>query len=449
MGTGKTGTAILMARQKFLKEKRLLKTLIVSPPVTLSNWRNEWKMWSKVPYQNVHVLDQATGAKKVDYFNKKILTDLDGNIVITNYEAFTVNMKLLEVLLKWKPELIIFDESHYLKSIDSQRTKRSIELADRAEYKILLSGTPILNKVTDIFSQFRIMDGGKQFGTNFFVFQSKYMVDHNAGWKGEKRFPDWQPNPKIFNELNDKIYSHSLRILMKDCIDLPDLVKVTELVDFGPDQKVAYKEMNTNLIAFIQTQKDETQAVVAQMALTKALRLLQIATGYVETEEGTIHEFKNNPRLDRAKELLEQLVPSHKVIVWCSYRHNYKMIERVCKELGVKYVFLTGNQDSKDKAESIETFQTDPECKVIIANRASGGVGCNLTAASYSIVYSRNFSLGEELQSEARNYRGGSQIHSRIVKIDLAIKDSLDEQVLIALKNKHKISTDILDMIKE
>ena len=107
---------------------------------------------------------------------------------------------------------------------------------------------------------------------------------------------------------------------------------------------------------------------------------------------------------------------------------------------------MTGEQSASEKRESELAFQNDPEVRVIIANRAAGGVGVNLVAASYSIVYSRNFSLAEELQSEARNHRGGSQIHEKIVKIDLAIKDSLDEIVLDALRNKNQISTDILDV---
>lgn len=85
---------------------------------------------------------------------------------------------------------------------------------------------------------------------------------------------------------------------------------------------------------------------------------------------------------------------------------------------------------------------------VAICNRRAGGVGVNLVAASHSIVYSRNFSLEEELQSEARNYRSGSERHESIVKIDLAVKDSIDEEVMLALKNKEQVSTQVLDMVK-
>ena len=109
---------------------------------------------------------------------------------------------------------------------------------------------------------------------------------------------------------------------------------------------------------------------------------------------------------------------------------------------------LTGDHNSKEKGEQVDLFQNDPECRVIIANRGAGGVGVNLTAASYSIVYSRNFRLDEELQSEARNHRGGSEIHEQIVKIDLVAADTIEMGVLESLSNKLEGATAVLDMIR-
>lgn len=193
-------------------------------------------------------------------------------------------------------------------------------------------------------------------------------------------------------------------------------------------------------------QTDST--VTANLAVVKALRLLQICTGFVGTDLGEDFVFEKNPRLDICEEYLEELTPEHKVIVWCSFKQNYRMVEKVCKKLEVDYVLLTGEQNSREKGEAVERFQTDPKCRVIIANRASGGVGVNLTAASYSIVYSRNFSLAEELQSEARNHRGGSEIHDQIVKIDLCSIDTIEEGVLDSLMNKQEGAEAVLDRVR-
>jgi SNF2 family DNA or RNA helicase len=102
----------------------------------------------------------------------------------------------------------------------------------------------------------------------------------------------------------------------------------------------------------------------------------------------------------------------------------------------------------KEKQESMDRFQKDNDCRVMIANRKAGGIGVNLTAASYSIVYSRNFSLSDELQSEARNFRSGSEIHEKITKIDLAAKDTIDIRVLESLSNKEFTSEQIIGWFK-
>ena len=117
--------------------------------------------------------------------------------------------------------------------------------------------------------------------------------------------------------------------------------------------------------------------------------------------------------------------------------------------MGIEYTMLTGEQNLEGKREAMDRFNNDENIRVIIANRRAGGIGINLIAADYSIVYSRNFSLEEELQSEARNYRGGSQIHKRIVKIDLCANDTIDERVVEALSKKQNISDTIIDFAKE
>ena len=115
--------------------------------------------------------------------------------------------------------------------------------------------------------------------------------------------------------------------------------------------------------------------------------------------------------MDALRDLLEDLTPEHKVIVWAVFKQNYRDIAKVCADLKIEYVTLSGEQSTKEKNDAVEKFKTNPDTKVIIANPQAGGVGVNLQEASYSIFYSRNFSLENDLQAEARNYRGGSEIH--------------------------------------
>src|SRR5690606_17620647 len=125
-------------------------------------------------------------------------------------------------------------------------------------------------------------------------------------------------------------------------------------------------------------------------------------------DAGEIIEIQDNPRLHALEELISALHEQHKVIVWCSFRQDYKIIGRMLSRLKVKHVFITGDMSLDEKRESMDSFNNDTETRVVVANRRAGGIRVNLVAADYSIVYSRNFSLEEELQSNDRNYRGGS-----------------------------------------
>lgn len=447
MGTGKTGGALMLARMRCVQENKFLRILVVTPSITIGNWKNEVGVWTPIKSDKVHALMTGTGKKKAEYVKK---LDMSGGVIITNYEAL-LNADLFMAIMAWEPEIVIADEIHMCKAHNTQRSKAVAILADRAKYRILLTGTPILNSVKDIFMPFRILDRGKTFGTNVQVFVNKYMTDKNAGWKASGSggyFPKWVNNEATFAELTEKIYTKAIRKLKSECLDLPPLIQKTMLVEMGKDQKKAYDEMKRDLVTFISNEKKlgVPEAVTANIALVKALRLLQIASGHVKTEDGETILFKDIPKLDYTRELLEQLTPDHKVIIGCNFIAEYEMLGKLCDELGVKYVKLTGDETTAQKAENIDIFQNDPSCRVVIANR--GCIGVNLTAAAYSIIYSRDFSLGKELQFTARNHRGGSEIHDQIVKIDLACRDTIDELVLLSLLGKEDTSKKVIDIIK-
>jgi SNF2 family DNA or RNA helicase len=225
-------------------------------------------------------------------------------------------------------------------------------------------------------------------------------------------------------------------------MDLPPLVRTAIPVPLAKEQKRVYDDMKADFIAYLAT----GEAVVAQIAITKALRLQQIVSGYVKTDMGEEITLKENPRLDALEELLEDRAPSEKIIIWACFNENYAQIRGVCDKLGLPFVELHGGVSGKDRQKNIDKFQTDPACRIMIANAGAGGVGINLTAASCTIFYSRNFSLEHDLQAEARNHRGGSEIHSKISRIDLVAENTIDQVIMEALANKLDLSTSILSL---
>lgn len=446
MGTGKTGGMILILRDKYSKYGEIKKTVIFSPIVTLENWRQEIQIHSYVNDCNVYVCNKS-GKKRLDVLEEATKKKC---IIIINYEAI-LNANVRQYLTDWRPEIVVCDESHLVKNHASKRAKAILALAsmDSVRHRYILTGTPILNSPIDLYHQYKILDRGETFGKNFYAFRAEYFYDENAPWVGKHNyFPKFVPLKRKFEELTSKIYSKATRILKSNCLDLPPFIVKNIRLTMAPDQARAYKEMRKEFITFVtDLKKDKTHAAVAMQATTKAIRLQQICCGFIKTEDEKIIEFKHNPKVDMTRELLEQLTPNHKVIIWTSYIANYSMLAEMCERMGVSYVLLTGQQTNEQKEKAIETFNTKSHCRVIICNRKTGGTGINLTCASYSIVFGRDFNLANELQSEARNYRSGSQVHKSITKINLVMADTIDEQVMEALESKQEVSEIILDIV--
>jgi SNF2 family DNA or RNA helicase len=446
-GLGKTCCVINMLRIKYSEQKRVMRTLIVSPLVTLHNWKRELAMHTKIDANKIHIIH---GPKKLAMIGEHTIKDneLQECILITNYETL-VNDACLNLLYQWCPEIIIADEAHYLKNPSAVRSKNMFRLSDRTAHNYALTGTPILNNEMDIFGIFRFLDRGESFGKNFFVFRNMYFYDENGAWAGKQHhFPKWGVTPMASSAMQKFIFAKCARATAKECLDLPPLVETTRLCELSAEQKRMYESLRKDFIAFVDEKDEDSQAVVAQLAITKAIRLMQIASGFCSTEDGSIVEFKNNPKIDALEELLLQITPENKVIVWASFVQNYRMISKLLDKLGIRYSCITGEQNLTEKQANMDLFNTDPDVKVCLANRKAGGIGINLIAAKYSIVYSRNFSLEEELQSKARNYRAGSEVHDQIIKIDLVTQGTVEEQVVEALKNKKSISDEIIDFIK-
>lgn len=439
MGTGKSGACISMLRDKYNHHGKILPTLIICPPIVIQNWAKEFAMFSKIP---IHEIVPLVGKGKD---RLKLFKESRAHIFITNYETLLMR-DMYNAFYKWlglAGSVLVLDESHKVKEKASKRTMLAIKLSDQADYRYILTGTPILNSYMDIWSQFRVLDGGRRFGKNFFSFRSRFFYDKNANMPKDRHFPDWQPRPRTAQKLSEKIKEISMHVKKLDCLDLPPLVRKVIEVDMGGHQRRYYNQMKKDFITII-----DDKACVAEFAMTKALRLQQIVSGFAAVEAGSGQrqtiKLKDNPRLATLKELLEDLTPSHKVIVWAVFKNNYGDIRDVCEELDVDYVEVHGDISQKDQLANVERFNTDDSCRVFIGNPGSGGVGINLVSSDVAIVYSRNFSLEQYLQAEARNHRGGSEIHQKITKIELVTPETIDELVLKALANKEELGYQVL-----
>jgi len=444
VGAGKTKTLIDTLRYKYMKSGGIVRTLIFGPVIVLENWKREIIFHSKITEDSIRIL---SGSQKQRLKILEEVYDRDDVILITNYEVLSRMKELSEKLLSWSPVICGWDESHRCKNIQAKQTKVAIKFADTAQYNYLLSGTPILNSLIDVFSQMRILDKGRTFGDSFFAFRGRYFYDKNSGMSRDKYFPDWRPRQGADEEVKRLIKAKFMHVEKSQCLDLPPLVKKTIPIKLSGEQAKAYESMLKNFIAFV-VENDQNKAAVAELALTKALRLQQITTGFVGIEDldskKSIHRFKKNPRKEALHELLSELTPHHKVIVWAVWKENYEDIRSVCEKLKVEYVEVHGSIKQADKVSAVDTFNGDPSCRVLIGHPGSGGIGINLVASDVSVFYSRTFSLEYDIQAEARNYRGGSERHDKVTRIDLVAPGTIDEQVVEALASKKQIGYKVL-----
>jgi SNF2 family DNA or RNA helicase len=457
MGTGKTTAAIAWLRAKYNMYKDVTPTLIVSPVATLYNWVNEFKINSPIRVVESCVVPymKSKKSKFTGVERAKIIAETDKRIIIINPESLDAD-EVIDALHKFRPRNVIVDEAHRFKSpkmITGSGTKRNrsrlarlTEISDFSDNRMILTGTPILNSYLDLWAQFRVLDMGETFGMNFYTFREKYFRDENIGWRGQpKYFPHYVPKLGIEDEISALIARKCSRLRKDDCLDLPPLVYETYSVELGSAQARAYYQMEKEMVAELQA-----GTCAAVNALSRVARMLQILSGHlpVENDEDTktIVHFDENPRLKALTELLTELTPNHKVIVWSGFKANYKTIRDVFKELKLEWAEVVGG--TKDRQAEIDRFNTDPKCRVCLSNPQAGGVGIGLQAASYAIYFSRSYSLGDRLQSESRNHRGGSEIHDRITIIDLVARGTLDDDVLNALLRKEKFSDNILDRLQ-
>ena len=437
-GCGKTYTSIQIMRRWFAKENkgRILRTIVFAPPIVLENWSREIKEHSLMG-QYVQVL-YGTGKNRMETL---VRNRPHAKIYITNYESLTMP-GVFEALVAYDPEVIIFDEAHKLKNHQAKRTKLAVRLSERAQYRQILTGTPILNSIMDLFSQFLALDGGATFGKTFWKFRAEYFYDANAGMPKDKHFPDWRVRPSAEKIVSEKVKALCTVARKEECMDLPPLIREEIRVDLSREQRKHYDNLKNDYITYVQD-----KACVASLAITKLLRMLQLISGHLVLTDDTSKEvlkIKDNPRVEALHELLETITPHAKVLVWSVFEADYDAIRSVCEKLKVGYVECHGKVSPTLKQGAVDAFQTDENVRVFFGHPLSGGIGANLTAAAYSIFYSKNFSREQYIQARARNYRGGSEVHEKITEYHIIARDTLDEGLLPALDGKEELSDRVI-----
>ncbi|MBC8183269.1 DEAD/DEAH box helicase [candidate division KSB1 bacterium] len=336
--------------------------------------------------------------------------------------------------------LIVVDESSRIKSHKTNRTKAIVLLGKHAKYKRILTGTPVTKWPLDLFTQFQFLDPEILYFNSFYTFKHHYADIKNRVVKVNRggRMVDHKYEEVLrfinLDEMKRKIDPYSHRITKKECLDLPSKIYMTIKVEMSPIQKKVYKELKVNLI--LQLVKEH---VPIPMVLTRLLRLQQITGGFVPIdEEGNVEPVdKINAKISALLYDIKDVEGS--VIIWARFRAEIKAIyQALIEEYGYNSAGTYFGETSRhDRKTLIASFQ-DKKTRFFIGNPQSAGLGLTLTAANTVYYYSNDFNLENRLQSEDRCHRIGQ--HNPVVYKDLICPDTVDIDVVNALRNKKNLA---------
>ncbi len=440
VGTGKTAAVIAVLRCRSLTG--MSRILVLTPSVAIGNWGDELKKYS-LPGELPPTIKLDVPAKRVAKL-QEIITYKQGGVVVLNYEALD-SKEILALLLKWRPEIVVADELHLIKNHMSKRSRAVVTLGEVALYRYGLTGTAVLQNEMDIYMQWRFLDKGESFGRNITEFRAKWCIQKTVRF-GVREFVEWSFNPAKLEEFQKLLLRYAMIVPKETVLELPKQEPHLIELELTPEQKTAYTAMARDYLTFV-----NGRAAVATIALVKGLRLLQICSGHVSLDpvpgqEDNLHVFPVNPKIEWLRKTLPEVCKDHKIIIWTCFNQNIEDLVRLMNDLAIPAVVLRGGMTAKEKAAVTKQFQEDQETRIMISNRKAGGIAVNMTAASKSYIFSRNHSLGEELQSDGRNHRGGSEIHAEIDKYDLVCKGTIEYAVREAVQNKKNKSDMLLDL---
>ena len=358
-------------------------------------------------------------------------------ILMANIEAVRTDafMKSIEQFTRKRRFMLVVDESTCIKNPKAVQTKAVFKIAKNAAYTRILTGTPITQSPLDLWAQCRVLDEMALPYPSYTAFKKEFAVEQvlTFGHRSFNKVVGYQNQ----EQLARLIQPFTIRILKKDCLDLPPKVYQTRYVELTPEQKRIYKHLMEQCLATL-----EPGMVTVTTAITMLLRLQQVTLGYVQLDEGELVRIPHN-RIDALRDLLEE--NTSKAIIFVRFLEDLQQVVNLVSDNGKNteiYETYSGNVSSTDRNSAILMFQNNPECKYFIATSAASK-GLTLTAAEQVIYYSQNYSLETRLQSEDRAHRIGQT--KTVVYTDLVAKGTVDDRIVAALREKKQLADAIID----
>ncbi len=409
MGLGKTLQALAYIYGEDVKTP----TLIVTPSALMYNWQNELARF--IPDADALIID---GPK--DMRARLIKTINDYDFVITSYPLLRRDGALYKDL---EFEYFFIDEAQHIKNPRTMNA-RAVKRVN-ALHRFALTGTPIENSLSELWSVFDFIMPGYLYSLREFRERYEYPIMHGA-------------DSSLALELRTKIKPFIMRRMKNEVLnELPERIEETIYADMTEPQRNMYS-------AFLATARDETAEYLAEggsrmKILTLLMRLRQICC-HPSLFDGGYR--RDSGKLNLLMELVEGAIAGgHRVLVFSQFTSMLAIISDELEKRGISRFYLDGKTPPRERADMTERFNGG-ENDVFLISLKAGGTGLNLTGADTVIHYDPWWNPAVTDQASDRVYRLGQTRAVQIIK--LASRGTIEEKILKLQEKKRSLADDII-----
>lgn len=431
-----------LATSLLLNPKR---TLIVSP----ASVRHQWAVDTVPKFLGDVDITEVRG----DSEKRKKLYGVSPFTVV-NYEALLRDIDYL-IGSKMGYELVIFDECQRLKNNTGLTHRAAYKLVKKIEGRIFLTATPLMNELEELHALFRIAKP-KVLG-KLSDFRKEHMIYEYRGYPKLIGY-------KNLDVLTDKVMPYILRRtsdLPEVAGVLPELVVTSHYVTPTDLQRRIHEELYTEWQQCCEYQSNALRKgdfetaekydsmskgyIVLMLGISDAPALFNMSTSKMISDKykQMCRNIKGSPKLSLLKELVEDFIPTSKVVVFTQFERMSRLIYNTLSPLTDVALYTGENLVTRDA--DMDRFKTNPDCRVIVMTDA-GGVGINLQVAHYLINYDLPWSPGQLQQRYGRIKRIGSTANT-VFAINLVTRELIDERIVATLEKKEDISGTVIQPI--
>lgn len=388
-----------------------LTSLIVVPASLLHNWFRECQRFAPGLKVLMHVGNQR---------NRELTNFSYYDLVISTYH--TVRLDSLQ-LSGYNFHYIILDESQMIKNPSSKLYNAIVTLQSRN--KVVLTGTPIENSLTDLWSQINFVNPGLLGTLAFFKRSFVQPIEKKGDEEREKKLKELI-NPFILRRTKPEVAR-----------ELPPVYEQVRYVNMTESQLRLYEEEKSRVRnALLENLEEiglERSSIMVLQALT---RLRQIANhpDLVEDYQG-----EDSGKFTEVYRNIESVVSEgHKVLVFSSFVKHLDLFRVRLEQDGIGYAYLTGSRNQAQRKEAVHDFQTNELCSLFLISLKAGGVGLNLTAADYVFILDPWWNPAVEMQAINRAHRIGQE--NRVFVYRFISNDSIEEKIQSLQERKQELA---------